>query len=304
VNARAAPAAARVEAQAKLNLFLRVVSREQNGYHELETLFQRISLADTVTVRTGVAGRTLDCRGEDAGPTERNLAWRAALAFSAASGWPDGFAIEIEKRIPVGGGLGGGSADGAAVLRALNAIAPRTVSAEALSVLAFGLGADVPYLVSEMPLALGTGRGERLRTLDSLPSRDVVLLVPPFGVSSAAAFAAWDAANAGSLIPSRTPRTALPSRSHLEWGTIAEYAANDLEEAVFAQHPQIAALQRMLASAGAQIARMTGSGSAVFGVFEPGAAPRVSSLAIDATQFGAKSIHATTIERVSDVEMI
>jgi 4-diphosphocytidyl-2-C-methyl-D-erythritol kinase len=271
VNARAASDTARVEAQAKLNLFLRVVSRERGGYHELETLFQRISLADTVTVRTGLVRRTLDCRGADAGPVESNLAWRAALAYSAASGWPDGFAIEIEKHIPVGGGL------------------------------AFGLGADVPYLLSEQPLALGKGRGERLVALNPLPARDVVLLIPPFGVSSAAAFAAWDATYAA---PSPAPPALLTSRSSLDWNTIAGCAVNDLEQPVFARHPEIAALRRALANAGAQIARMTGSGSAVFGLFEPGPAVHAQSSGIDASALGATMIRTTTIERVADVETI
>ena len=116
---------ARIEAQAKVNLFLRILGREPSGYHQLETLFQRVSLADQVTVRTDVVGRSLECSGADVGPVEQNLAWRAALAFSDAASWPDAFAIEVTKNIPVGGGLGGGSADAGAVLRALNAMAPR-----------------------------------------------------------------------------------------------------------------------------------------------------------------------------------
>ena len=94
---------ARVEAQAKINLFLRILSREPGGYHQLETLFQRVALADSVTVRMGDGGRSLDCRGADTGPVEKNLAWRAAVAFAQATGGPANFQIEIEKRIPVGG---------------------------------------------------------------------------------------------------------------------------------------------------------------------------------------------------------
>jgi 4-diphosphocytidyl-2-C-methyl-D-erythritol kinase len=103
--------AGRVAAQAKINLALRVLAREVSGYHQIETLFCRIALADTVVVRIVARERSLDCHGADLGPIEANLAYRAAAAYAAARGWPDGFAIEIEKRIPVGGGLGGGSAD-------------------------------------------------------------------------------------------------------------------------------------------------------------------------------------------------
>src|SRR6185437_13862256 len=102
---------ARVAAHAKLNLFLRVLSREQDGYHSIETLFARIALADAVTVRVEGAARTIDCGLANVGPPEQNLAFRAAEAFRAARGWPRGFHIEIAKRIPVGGGLGGGRAD-------------------------------------------------------------------------------------------------------------------------------------------------------------------------------------------------
>ena len=122
-------ATARTVAQAKLNLFLHVLAREASGYHQLETLFCRLELGDDVTVRTDVRGRSLDCTGDvipagGLGPTERNLAWRAAARFAEQAGWPNDWAIEITKRIPVGGGLGGGSADAGAVLRCLNAVAP------------------------------------------------------------------------------------------------------------------------------------------------------------------------------------
>src|SRR4051812_23575655 len=111
-----------VEAQAKINLRLRILATESNGYHQIETLFLRINLADTIRVRRTGHARSLDVTGNvdaDAlGPTERNLAWRAAEAYMAASHSQHGFAIEIEKRIPIGGGLGGGSADAGGVLRA------------------------------------------------------------------------------------------------------------------------------------------------------------------------------------------
>ena len=153
--------AARVAAQAKINLGLRVLARETSGYHGIETVFQRLALADDVRVRITDGPRTLDTRGADVGPTEKNLAWRAALAMHAATGWPAGFAITIEKRIPVGAGLGGGSADAGAVLRALNALAPHPVSELELMRIAAPLGADVPFLTGTASLAMAWGRGER-----------------------------------------------------------------------------------------------------------------------------------------------
>ena len=179
---------ARVEAQGKLNLFLRVLSREANGYHQIQTLFQRVALSDTVTVRTRATGRSLEVAGAETGPVEKNLAWRAAVAFAELAGWPGGFAIEIEKHIPVGGGMGGGSADAGAVLRALNQLSPRPLGDAVLAAIAFGLGADVPFLSSTFPLAFGAGRGERLLPCAPLPTRDVIVVVPRFGAASADAF--------------------------------------------------------------------------------------------------------------------
>jgi 4-diphosphocytidyl-2-C-methyl-D-erythritol kinase len=305
VNVRGAGghAAARVEAQAKLNLFLRVLQREASGYHRIATLFQRIALADSVTVQVDFAGRSLDCRGADVGPVEKNLAWRAAHAFAATAGWPGDFRIEIEKRIPVGGGLGGGSADAAAVLRALNTLAPRPLDEESLAALAFGLGADVPYLLGEHSLALGSGRGELLAALGPLPAREVMLLVPPFGVSSRDAFAWLDALRGDGARPVPPPLF-LPSP--LSWYVVGEYASNDLEEAVFARHPELAELRGALARSGARIARMSGSGSTLFGVYD--AAADREELEIDAgvdlRQFPARLIRTETVQDVAQVELL
>ena len=284
---------ARVEAQAKINLFLRILSREESGYHQLETLFQRVALADSVTVRIGGTGRSLDCRGADTGPVERNLAWRAAIAFVAAAGTPSGFAIEIEKRIPVGGGLGGGSADAAAVLRALNALAEKPLTQGVLESIAFSLGADVPYLLSTHALALGSGRGEKLFPLAPLPVRDVMLALPPFGVSSADAFR-WFAEQKASRHSGT--RATLPVGRKLEWRTIAALAANDLENVVIAHHPEIATLRDTLRQRGAMLAQMSGSGSTVFGVFD---AP-VPAISID----GMRLSQTSTVEKVAPVEYV
>src|SRR6185312_14838810 len=175
------------------------------------------------------------------------------------------FQIEIEKRIPVGGGLGGGSADAAAVLRALNALTERPLDHASLASIAFSLGADVPYLLSTHALALGSGRGEKLFPLGALPARPVLLAVPPFGVSSREAFG-WYAAQKAARHSGT--RATLPVGRKLEWRAVAALAANDLEDVVAGHHPEIAALRDGLRRAGAVIAQMSGSGSVVFGIFE------------------------------------
>jgi 4-diphosphocytidyl-2-C-methyl-D-erythritol kinase len=259
---------ARVAAEAKINLTLRVLAREASGYHQIETVFCRLALADDVVVRVTPGRRTIDCRGADVGPAERNLAYRAAVAYAEARGWPDGFGIEIEKRIPVGGGLGGGSADAAAVLRALAALDAAPMAPEALVALGGRLGADVPFLTADCGLALAWGRGDRLLALPAPAARRVVLYVPPFSVQTAAAYR-WVAEARGE---STAPARLLPARALAEWEWLAVHGGNDFEGPVGARHPEIvAALAALRNLDGVVLARMSGSGSTVFGVLDPGA---------------------------------
>src|SRR3954471_5603586 len=178
---------ARVAAQAKVNLRLKILAQEVDGYHSIETIFARIDLADDVVVRVGKPGKSVDCRGADIGPPEKNLAYRAAVAYEAATGWPDSFAIEITKRIPAGGGLGGGSPDAGAVLRALDALSPHPLGPR-LVTLAAELGSDVPFLTLDTPFALAWSRGERLMPLPTLPWHPVVIITPPAGIATADAY--------------------------------------------------------------------------------------------------------------------
>ncbi|HET7564054.1 MAG TPA: 4-(cytidine 5'-diphospho)-2-C-methyl-D-erythritol kinase [Gemmatimonadaceae bacterium] len=254
---------AHVVAQAKLNLGLRVLARETSGYHAIETIFVRLALGDRVSVRAGGRERLLICTGVDVGPVEDNLAYRAALAYAEETGWPDGFAIEIEKVIPVGGGLGGGSSDAGAVLRALDALAPSPCGEQALLRIAGTLGSDVPYLTTTTSLALAWGRGDQMLALSALPARHVVLVIPRFGVSTAEAYG-WVAASRANTPP-------VPSLMHVSqlggWDDIAPLAGNDFEPVVAERHPEIRTIIETLRRAGAQIAQMTGSGSTVYGIF-------------------------------------
>lgn len=295
--------AARVLAQAKVNLFLRVLAREAGGYHQIETLFQRLELGDDVVVRTEVRGRALDCAGADVGPVERNLAWRAALAYAGAAGWPDHFAIEIEKRIPVGGGLGGGSADAAAVLRALDALAPRPLPAGRLLELALELGADVPFLAGDAAVALAWGRGERLLALPPLPARRVLLLQPPVGVPTADAYR-WLGEDRGDVVP--VPRVLTPA-GLASWAEVSALAENDFEAPVTRRLPEVAVLADarplfappMPPGVVPPIYGMSGSGSTWFLVL---ADDRVDFTVGDAE--GWRATWTRTAERVVEVERI
>ncbi len=265
---------ARVQAQAKVNLALRVLAREESGYHQIETVFQRLALADTVTVRAS-DGRSLDvrfadpARARDVGPVEQNLAWRAAQAYATIADWPSGFAIEIEKSIPVGSGLGGGSADAAAVLRALDALAAHKLGPAAIVDIAARLGADVAFLASASELALAWGRGERMLDLPPLPPMPVLVVVPDFGVNTAEAYRALAAHRGpsprGAIAAWRAPR-ALGS-----WTAVAADAVNDFEPVVFEMHPALATVRAQLAALPRTVfALMSGSGSTLFAVQSQG----------------------------------
>lgn len=287
--------AARVIAHAKINLGLRVLARERSGFHAIETVFARVALGDVVTVRVRSAGRAIDCRGADVGPPERNLAARAAAAFAEAIGWPPGFAIEIEKHVPVGGGLGGGSADAGAVLRALAALAPRPVAEEELLQIAMPLGSDVPFLTTTAPLALAWGRGERMLRLPPLPERHVVLAVPDFSVSTADAYA-WLAAERAE----DAPRPALAAVEQLaSWEALAPRVVNEFEGPVGRRHPDLAAIIAALRRGGAELARMSGSGSTVYGIFS-----RPPDLAALAREVRGTLTLTRTLTQVSPVERL
>src|SRR5256885_11116759 len=145
----------RTLAQAKINLSLRVLGKNPDGYHSIETVFLRLELGDDVRLHVREKMRSLRCGVMRDQPQEENLAFRAATLFSAETGWPSGFEIVIKKRIPIGGGLGGGSPDAAAVVRRLNPLSPRPISPEALRDLPARLGSDVPFLARYYVIALG-----------------------------------------------------------------------------------------------------------------------------------------------------
>jgi 4-diphosphocytidyl-2-C-methyl-D-erythritol kinase len=260
---------AQVEAHAKLNLRLKVLARESNGFHFVETLFVRVALADTVRVRATSRGQALRVGGDESlvpavGPAESNLALRAARMYADITGWPGGFEIEIDKRVPVGAGLGGGSADAGAVLRALQALSPEPVAEDDLLRIAASLGSDVPFLATEATAALAWGRGERMLLLPPLPVREVVLLSPEFHVATSDAYGWLDASGTGE----RSSPAAVRLAALTDWRQLQQWAENDFEVAVTSRHPVIAQMRASLSRAGAKIARMSGSGSTVFGIFE------------------------------------
>jgi 4-diphosphocytidyl-2-C-methyl-D-erythritol kinase len=268
---RGRPDALRVRAAAKVNLVLRVGPRRADGYHDLLTLMVPVGLADVVDVRVAHGRRgAVTCRvpgrRELDGPS--NLAARAAEAFRRRLGLRDRIAITIDKRIPVTAGLGGGSSDAAAVLRAL-ARAYRVRDRGALAQLALGIGSDVPFFLGR-GAAWATGRGERLAPV-RVPTLWLVLLHPrdpALAIRAGDAYAWLDASRHRSGVTPRLPNVPYGSA----WRP--SHARNDLQIPCFERHPRLGELRAHLVGRGATAAIMSGSGPTVFGVFATGTSAR------------------------------
>lgn len=236
---------------AKINLVLRILGVRADGYHELRTIFQSLALHDTLVFRHTPGPFRIECDDPRCPTDSTNLIWRAAAAAWKASGRrgaPRDIVIAVSKRIPVAAGLGGGSSDAAASLRALARL--WRVDETRLPDIAASIGADVPYFL-QGGTVLGLERGDLLYPLMDHPSAWVTLVVPSFGVSSKDAYAWWDER---------------PRRGH------AGEFRNDLQAPVAKHHPDISRIVSALRRAGASHAAMSGSGSAVFGLFDRRAA--------------------------------
>ena len=261
--------AVRVAAHAKINLFLRVLARETSGFHQIETAFALLELADELTVRRTDSGVTLEVEGPDLGPSDENLAVRAARMVLDATGNRFGVAIKLTKRIPVRAGLGGGSSDGAAALHAVNALAGNAVPRHELHHFAARLGADVAFFASGAALALAWGRGERQFRMPAPPSLPALVAIPPVQVATPDAYAWWDEQNR-SPSPSTPPRgpVTLDADALATWGSIGRLGGNDFEAIVFAKHPDVRTLYERMAETGPIWVRLCGSGSAIAAVYK------------------------------------
>ncbi len=261
---------------AKINLFLRVVGRRADGYHELDSVFIPVSLWDRVRIEMRVEARAADrtaialgCNRDDVPTGERNLAWRAAEGFLREFGpairAPREVAIDLRKEIPPGAGLGGGSSDAGAVLRMLAALC-RVTDEVRLARLALALGADVPYFLRPR-IAHVRGVGELIQPIETssdgsrvAPMR-MVIAVPPVEVSTAQVFRALRPEHWSGPAPEDHLRAVAAGR------IMPGMLRNDLAAVAMAQYPEIARLRGALIAAGADDASMSGSGGAVFGIF-------------------------------------
>lgn len=255
-----------VRAHAKINLDLRVLGTRPDGFHELRTVFQAVALHDTIECHPRVGPFAIECDAAGVPLDRSNLVWRAAetLWRSLRRDGPvrDVF-IRLHKRIPMQGGLGGGSTDAAATLAALARAWRVPIRPGQLVDVAATLGADVPFFLAG-GTALGLGRGDEIYPLADLPRHWVVLLVPGFGVSSADAYGWYDSERD----PTRAPMVREAQYVPGPWPSRAAQMINDLEAPIAQHHPEIEQMKTALRRAGALAAAMSGSGSTVFGLFQ------------------------------------
>jgi 4-diphosphocytidyl-2-C-methyl-D-erythritol kinase len=264
----AASRSARVSALAKINLGLQVLGRRPDGFHELRTIFQTISLGDTLECEFTPSHRTAITVASNVPIPGENLVERAASMVLAAARKPGQVRIGLSKAIPMGAGLGGGSSDAAAVLLALPALAGAALPLERLLEVAAELGSDVPFFLLG-GTAVALGRGTELYPLQDLPARRALVIAPGVHVSTAQAYRELGRPE----LTSSSGGNRINSFESLVWqlstGSPAGLAAthNDFEAVVFGRHPQLRTIKRKLARLGARPALMSGSGSSVYGIF-------------------------------------
>ena len=247
---------------AKINLLLKVMRKRDDGYHDLYSVMQPVTLYDNITIEAGEGtGIAIYCTGADLPSDRTNLAFRAAEIFLDTTGIKKRVSIAIDKRIPVGAGLGGGSSNAATVLMALNTLLDAGLTEKELMEISACLGSDVPFFILKGP-ALATGRGEVLERI-SLPGCHYILINPGFQVSTAWVYGRLD-------LTKNTENNILTySRQAFEGcGQIKERLYNDLEPITAARHPEISRLKGLLMENGASGSLMSGSGPTVFGLFE------------------------------------
>jgi 4-diphosphocytidyl-2-C-methyl-D-erythritol kinase len=248
-----------VRALAKVNLCLEVLNKRADGFHNLRTIFQTISLADTLTLTFTPGGKS---RIELDSDIPNNLALRAADSIFCKTNPRGQLSISLSKHIPMGGGLGGGSSDAAAVLLALPVLTGRPLAPDALTAIAAELGSDVAFFLLG-GTALGLGRGTELYPLPDAVPQPGLIVTPDIHVFTPEAYAALNRTAEAPDTPNATAALAeaLPDNWH-------SHARNDFEPAVFARHPEIRSIRDRLRRAGASLAMMTGSGASVFALFD------------------------------------
>lgn len=255
-----------LKAPAKINLFLKIVQRRPDGYHEIESLMQKVALFDILHVSRQGESVSLSCPAGTVPEDRGNIVYRAAQTFFGHTGIAPGVQIILEKNIPVAAGLGGGSSDAAATLLGLNRLFAADLGPECLMDIGLHLGADVPFFLQDYSSAVATGIGEKLQQVQPISAYWILLVNPGFAVSTKWAYENFPLTScANPYILARGRKMAgdfhaVPLESFEELG-------NDLEAVTVNRYPEIGDIKQELKKAGAVAALMSGSGPTVFGLF-------------------------------------
>lgn len=281
-----------LRANAKINLFLNVLNKRPDGYHNIETIYQSISLHDTITLRKiWHGGIRLQCNLPDLPTDERNIVYKAAKLMKMESKTDYGADIQIIKRIPIGAGLAGGSADAAATLVGLNELWDIGFNQDKLQELGIKLGADVPFCIVG-GTCLGEGKGEKITKLNPLPPFPVVIANPGFQVSTAWAYENID--NLGLTESTKNANILIDKINQKELSNISDDLFNIFELVVFRKYPILSELKDRLNKNGSLGSLMTGSGPTVFALVKD------ISTAINLCKEASKLVDYSIITRISD----
>ena len=265
-------------APAKLNLFLRVLGRRTDGYHDIFSLMQKISLFDELIFEPRPREITIKCLNSDLPLNEDNLVFRAARIIFDYANYSSGMEITLNKQIPLASGLGGGSSDAATTLMALNEICSLGLQKKELMQLGAKLGADVPFFIFGNS-AFAWGIGDKLKTCKNLPKLHFVLINPQFPLSTKTVYE-----NLNLRLTSEKINYSIPRLWSLS--DVAQELHNDLEEVSIKMHPELGDLKQILLRHGALGALMSGSGPTVFGIYSDEKSARDASLAITKEVYG------------------
>jgi len=253
-----------LQSPAKINLRLEIIGKRDDGYHDIKTVFQKISLYDTLTLKV-LPTRSLVITADDpvVPVDDKNLAYRAAVLLFREQRLSTGISINIQKKIPVGAGLGGGSSNAATTLLGLNTLLQLHLSSDYLQNLAKKLGADVPFFISSSATSRAAGIGEMLQPIKLSQTIWLLVVFPGFEISTAWAYKTYDASK--SLTKKRKNNSI--DNLVISMSDVLSLLSNDFEPVVEAYHPEITIIKQRLVQAGASGAMLSGSGSSVFGVF-------------------------------------
>ena len=295
---------------AKLNLFLRIVAREPSGYHQIETLFQAVGLYDRIDAYPAGHGIACEVRAAevdpglgdiigDLGDPADNAVVRAAQLFYDLAGIEPGVRLVLTKTIPAGTGLGGASSDAAGTFSVLNALHGRPLRLHQIMRLGARIGSDVPFFCTGAATSLAWGRGDRLRGRPAPPAAHIVLAIPGARMSTGDAYR-----EVSSKLQLPVPPRWLGDIGTGDWEELSALQQNDFELVAFERMPELGALREALMTGGAVMARLTGSGSALFGVFVDEERARAVADEVGAVEGVAAALVVPTLSEMPAVRQV